>query len=268
MQSLSLQCFSNFQQLLNQEAGIILSHESRSIFEGKIRGRTVQLGVESYENYYKIITENRDELYHFFTLATNNLTRFFRNIPHFEALEKYVVPEIITSGKEKIRFWSAGCSTGEEPYTAAMVLNDCLPADVDFMIFATDISEKCLKIAEEGLYGSKDIQNVPDHLLNKYFREEGDSYRIVPEIRSRVTFEHHNLKHIDTLSKTNFDIVFCRNVMIYFDTMMKENLVKSIWNLMSSDSYLFIGHSESLFGMNTQFNYINTKYTGLYRKKL
>ena len=167
-------------------------------------------------------------------------------------------------GSKKIRIWSAGCSTGEEPYTLAMVLKEVMPADFSAEIVASDLSLKSLMIGQEGFYAAQRVQGIPEHYLNTYFEEKGGGYRIKDEIKQMVRFDYHNLKHDSGLR--DLDVVFCRNVLIYFDEAAQKAVVDRFWEALARTSYLFIGHSESLFGMKTDFEFVRTDWACIYKK--
>ncbi|GHT58996.1 hypothetical protein FACS1894109_14110 [Spirochaetia bacterium] len=198
----------------------------------------------------------------------SDLTRFFRNQAHFDALEHYVIPELMrlkkAAGDTVIKIWSAGCSTGEEPYSIAMLLSEVLPPPWTFEIIAGDISQRSLAAGKTGFYSNSRIASIPDNYLKKYFDKLEGGYRVRADIRSKIRFDHQDLKNDSALQ--NMDIVFCRNVLIYFDEEARAALAGRLWNSMAAKSFLFIGNSETLFGMDTRFEFVKTKWAALYRK--
>lgn len=260
--------FEMYRSLIYSESGITFTPTNRSILESRLKERLREKGIETAKAYYNKISVDKEELRAFLDSITTNLTRFFRNQAHFDALEKYVVPELlkIKSGgvSQVLKIWSAGCSTGEEPYTIAMLMNEILPHSWKYEIIASDLSLKCLMSAKEGFYSENRIVGIPDNYLNKYFDKVDGGYKIRPEIQSKIRFDYHNLKNDSGLQ--NMDIVFCRNVIIYFDEVAQTEVINRFWNAMAPKSFLFIGHSESLFGMNTQFEFVKTDWATLYRK--
>jgi chemotaxis protein methyltransferase CheR len=198
----------------------------------------------------------------------SNLTRFFRNQAHVDALEHFVIPELMrikqASGNTTIKIWSAGCSTGEEPYSIAILLSEILPPPWQFEIAASDISLKCLATGREGFYPDSQIVGIPDSYLKKYFDKVDGGYKVHADLMSKIQFDHHDLNNDSPLR--NVDIVFCRNVIIYFDEEARAALVNRLWDSMAAKSFLFIGNSETLFGMDTGFEFIKTKWAALYRK--
>jgi len=261
--------FEQYRSFIYNESGITFTTANRSILESRLKERLREKKIESVKSYYSIITTDKEELKGFLDSITTNLTRFFRNQPHFDALEKHVIPELINNIKKGgssnvIKIWSAGCSTGEEPYTIAMLLSEILPPLWKFEIMASDLSLKCLMFAKEGLYAESRIDGIPPNYLKKYFDKVEGGYLVKPELKSKISFDYHNLKNES--GHRNFDVVFCRNVIIYFDEIAQTAVINRFWDAMASKSFLFIGHSESLFGMNTKFEFLKTEWATLYRK--
>jgi chemotaxis protein methyltransferase CheR len=262
--------FELYRKLIYDESGITFSTTNRSILESRLKERLREKKLESLKDYFSLITRDKEELKTLLDSVTTNLTRFFRNQAHFDAIEKYVVPELIKlrgpSGERKLRFWSAGCSTGEEPYTLAMLLKDILPAGWSFEIVASDISLKCLMVGKEGFYADARVQGIPEAYLPKYFDRKPGGYQIKDELKKTTRFDYHNLKNDSGLR--NLDVVFCRNVLIYFDEAAQKASIERFWEAMAPKSFLFIGHSESLFGMNTKFEFVKTDWATFYRKNV
>jgi chemotaxis protein methyltransferase CheR len=259
--------FEQYRTLIYQESGITFTPTNRSILESRLKERLRENGMDSVKTYFAAISKDKEELKAFLDSITTNLTRFFRNQAHFDALEHFVVPELlkIKSGSPAtLKIWSAGCSTGEEPYTIAMLMNEILPPPWKFEIIASDISLKCLMTAKEGFYADSRITGVPDNYLKKYFDKVEGGYKIHTDIMSKIRFDYHNLKNDSGLR--NLDIVFCRNVIIYFDEAAQTAVINRFWDSMAAKSFLFIGHSESLFGMDTKFEFVKTEWATLYRK--
>jgi chemotaxis protein methyltransferase CheR len=260
--------FERFKTLIYNESGILFTATNRSVLEQRLRELLRENNLTSVDQYYAKATASRDELKKLLTAVTTNLTRFFRNQPHFDAFEKFVIPEIIKIKKESgnftIKIWSAGCSTGEEPYTIAMMLSEILPPPWKYDIIASDLSLKCLMTAKEGFYDKVHVVGIPDNYLKKYFDLTDDGYHAKDELKSHIRFDYHNLKN-DT-GMRGIDITFCRNVLIYFDIETQTNIVNKFYDSMNSQGFLYIGHSESLFGMKTPFSFLKTEWTTLYKK--
>jgi chemotaxis protein methyltransferase CheR len=259
--------FELYRKLVYEESGIHFSATNRSILESRLKERLRDKKLDSLSDYYHLIVKDREELKTFLDSVTTNLTRFFRNQAHFDAIEKFVVPELTKQklgSEKKLRFWSAGCSTGEEPYTIAMLLKEILPPGWSFEVVASDISLKSLMVGKEGFYADGRMQGVPELYLAKYFEKKPGGYQIRADLKKSVRFDYHNLKNDSGLR--NLDIVFCRNVLIYFDEVAQKAAVERFWEAMSSKGFLFIGHSESLFGMNTRFEFVKTDWACFYKK--
>jgi chemotaxis protein methyltransferase CheR len=260
--------FGLYRTLIYNESGIHFTSTNRSILESRLKERLREKSIDSVKTYFSMISKDKEELKKFLDSITTNLTRFFRNQAHFDALEHFVVPELLKvkkgSPSTTLKIWSAGCSTGEEPYTIAMLMQEVLPPYWKYEIVASDISLKCLMTAKEGFYTESRISGIPNAYLKKYFDKVEGGYKIRGDIMSKIRFDYHNLKNDSGLR--NLDIVFCRNVIIYFDETAQNAVINRFWDSMASKSFLFIGHSESLFGMNTKFEFVKTQWATFYRK--
>jgi chemotaxis protein methyltransferase CheR len=260
--------FDLYKALIYKESGITFTPTNRSILESRLKEQLRTLGISSVRAHYDRISTNKEDLKKFLDSITTNLTRFFRNQAHFDALEHYVIPELIKikqgSGGSTIKIWSAGCSTGEEPYTIAMLLSEILPAPWKYEILASDISLKCLMTAKEGFYAESRVVGVPDRYLKRYFEKVEGGYQVHADLKSRIRFDYHNLAN--NSGQRNVDLVFCRNVIIYFDEAAQTAVINRFWDSMAAKSFLFIGHSESLFGMKTKFEFVKTEWATFYRK--
>jgi chemotaxis protein methyltransferase CheR len=259
--------FEQYRALIYSESGITFTSTNRSILESRLKERLRENGMDSVKTYFTAISKDKEELKAFLDSVTTNLTRFFRNQAHFDALEHFVVPELLkikAGSSTTLKIWSAGCSTGEEPYTIAMLMSEILPPPWKYEIVASDLSLKCLMTAKEGFYSDGRITGVPGNYLKKYFEKVEGGYKIRGDIMSNIRFDYHNLKNDSGLR--NLDLVFCRNVIIYFDEAAQAAVINRFWDSMASKSFLFIGHSESLFGMDTKFEFVKTEWATLYRK--
>ncbi|MDR3303492.1 MAG: protein-glutamate O-methyltransferase CheR [Treponema sp.] len=259
--------FEQYRVLIYNESGIHFTPTNRPILESRLRERLRDKQVDSVRTYLSTISKDKTEFRDFLDSITTNLTRFFRNQGHFDALEKFVIPELLKmkgSFNNTLHIWCAGCSTGEEPYSIAMLLSEKLPQPWRFEIVASDISLKCLMTAKEGFYADSRIVGIPDAYLAKYCEKVTGGYKMKPTLMSHIRFDYHNLKNDS--GHRNLDLVFCRNVIIYFDEIAQTEVINRFWNSMGAKSFLFIGHSESLFGMDTKFEFVKTEWATLYRK--
>lgn len=267
---LSDQQFKQFRDIIYNESGIHFSESNRTILESRLKERLRKTKIEDVGEYHSFIKKDKEELKTLLDTVTTNLTRFFRNTLHFQTLENYVIPDLIQhkkkNGNKSIRVWSAGCSTGEEPYSIAMVLKDKVPPDFRAEVVASDLSLKSLMTAKEGFYPENKVNGVPEKYLKRFFEPKNDGYQVKDEIKKMASFDYHNLK-FDS-GRTNLDIIFCRNVIIYFDEAAQKSVIDKFYNALNNHSYLFIGHSESLFGMDTKFEFHKTDWAVVYRKLL
>jgi chemotaxis protein methyltransferase CheR len=197
---------------------------------------------------------------------STNLTEFFREAAHFDFLAEKALPALLEKKRKKrekkIRIWSAGCSTGEEPYSISMILAECIEqlGEWDIKILATDLSTRVLKKAMQGVYAKDRLKGIPLQMLNAYF-EKGvhnfkDHYRVKDFLRNMIVFRRLNLIDGAFPFKGQFDFIFCRNVMIYFHKQTQAELVSKFYQHLAPDGYLFLGHSESLAGTETRFRYV------------
>jgi len=262
--------FEKMKSLIYEKSGIHFSEINRPILESRLKERLKLANLETVDAYYKLITGNEEEMKILLDAVTTNLTRFFRNTGQIDAFEHYIIPELVAYKKKKsnftIKIWSAGCSTGEEPYTLAMVLAETLPKEFTVSITASDLSLKSLMTAKTGFYPETRIAGIPDNYLAKYFVKTNDGYQIVEKLQKMIKFDYHNLKFDSGLK--DLDLILCRNVIIYFDEAAQESVINKFWNSLSNHAYLIIGHSESLFGMKTQFQFQKTEWSTFYTKML
>jgi len=262
--------FDMFRKVIYDESGITFSATNRSILDSRLKEKLREKQLASVQEYYRLIMSNKEEMKIMLDSVTTNLTRFFRNQPHFDALVNYVIPHIIErkkkTGDTTIKIWSAGCSTGEEPYTIAMILADILPPGFKFQITASDISLKSLMVGQQGFYPESRIVGIPQKYLDRFFTKNEKGYQVKSDLMAKIKFDYHNLRN-DSGAR-NLDVVFCRNVLIYFDEAAQKSTIDRFWDSMGPQSYLFIGHSESLFGMDTKFEFLKTDWACLYQKNV
>lgn len=263
--------FTKFQQFIREVSGISYTEENAKILESRLRWQMLKEKVSSYEEYLAYLKRDPIAKDEFVSSVTTTLTHFFRNQAHFTTLEKVVLPILLmVKRKEKlpIRVWSAGCSTGEEPYSIAMLFKECCPPEQKFEITATDINGTVLQTAEEGTYKKERIANIEER-YKKYFQqsEDGHLVEVAQEIKDYVNFDYFNLH--DELDKEHyFDLIFCRNVLIYFDKAGIQDVVRKFYQASSSPAFLFIGHSETLSELDTKYTFYNTDFGHVYTKDL
>lgn len=263
--------FKLFAQLIYDESGIAIKETKREYLQSRLQKRLQANGCQSFYRYYKLVTDReqgRRELIHLVDSLTINETSFFRNRPQFEILEKIVMPELKKKkfGNFRLRFWSAGCSRGHEPYSIAMsVLNNLdFPDAWDVKIIASDISLRALEAAQKGVYSEHEVTNVAPQYLEAYFERNNGHYQIKPIVKKLVVFDYHNLKHENGLS--GLDAIFCRNVMIYFDREEQKRLIQKFHKSLADGGYLFLGHTESIQGLSEGFRFIYHNKGAVYQK--
>ena len=260
--------FERFRSLIYDESGIHFSESNRTILESRLKERLRRAGLETIADYYAHVRSNDEELKVLLDAVTTNLTRFFRNTAHWETFENYVVPDLIERKRQRgnttVHIWSAGCSTGEEPYTIAMEMRELLPPGFSAEILASDLSLKSVLTAQQGFYAESRVTGIPEQYLQKYFDRTEGGYQAKDTLKQLIKFDYHNLKNDS--GRRNLDVVFCRNVLIYFDETAQKAVVDRFFEAMAPHSFLFIGHSESLFGMETNFTFLKTDWACIYAK--
>lgn len=254
--------FESFRTLIYEESGISLDQRKQSLLESRLSKRVRELGLETFSQYYDRVTGDptREEFTRMLDLISTNKTDFFREPNHFQFLRERILPELHDA--KRLRIWSSACSTGEEPYTIAMTLFEGVqnPAQWDFQILASDLSTRVLAKAAAGVYDQDRFRDVPPDLLRRHFlRGRGasaGSFKVKPHLASMIRFRRLNLMDEHFPIKNPLDLIFCRNVMIYFDRPTQETLVNKFHWYLKPGGHLFIGHSESLQWVNHPFTLV------------
>ncbi|GAA3150163.1 protein-glutamate O-methyltransferase [Planomonospora alba] len=250
--------FGYISELLHRHTGIRLTPGKEAMVANRLDRRLRQLGMGSYSEYIRLLErpDQEAEVGYVVDRLTTNETFFFREAPHFGFLRDTVVPS--HRGHRPLRLWSAASSTGEEAYTAAMVLADAAPA-TPWEIVGTDVSSRVVAVARRGVYPIAAAERIPRPLLRKYCRKGRDDYAglmaIAPELRAKVTFLHANLM-TDLRSLGRFDVILLRNVMIYFEAPTKHELVARVQEMLHPGGHLIVGHSESLSGITSRLRMV------------
>ncbi|MCK4389078.1 MAG: protein-glutamate O-methyltransferase CheR [Desulfobacterales bacterium] len=261
--------FGRFSALVYEKCGINLQDGKKELVRARLGKRLREGGFEDFRAYYKFLTEdeNGDELVRMLDAISTNLTSFFREEKHFDFLKETVFPSYLETGLQRLRFWSAGCSSGEEPYSLAMWLLEHFAqrSYFDMKILATDISTKVLANAQRGVYPGDRVAKIPEFLLRKHFQRgygrQGGYFRVKPALRDVVEFKRFNLMEPFPFKEV-FNLILCRNVMIYFDKKTQQGLINKFHESLVDGGYLFIGHSESLTGFGHRFKYIKPSVYG------
>jgi chemotaxis protein methyltransferase CheR len=273
IEPLSEETFTLFRSLIYAKTGINMRETKQILLSNRLRKRIVELRLSGYSEYYSYLMSERGgkrELARFIDAVSTNETYFYRESNHFSVLENSILSELIAR-RPMVRIWSAGCSTGEEAYTLRMVFQagkgHLWPAESQAEIIATDISHEVIARAREGIYGERSLRSLPEHMRLRYFERRGDgNWRVSQELRQGVEFRVHNLLQEEPPER-HFELIFCRNVMIYFDKATQRRLVDERFaEVLDAQGYLCIGHSESLTGTSRRFRYVRGLKAPVYRK--
>jgi chemotaxis protein methyltransferase CheR len=245
--------FRTIAATLHAAAGIALPESKATLVYSRLAKRLRALGLESFREYCKLVTgaEGLDERQQMIVALTTNVTRFFREPHHFDHLKEKVLPPLLASAKRggSVRIWSAACSNGQEPYSIALTVLSLMPdaPDYDIKILATDIDTQMLAEARAGIYSSQIVAAVPGELRARWFERDGDNFRVSEPVRRLVTFNELNLIG-DWPMRRQFQAIFCRNVVIYFEEETQAKVFSRFLPLMGPDARLYIGHSERVCG--------------------
>lgn len=256
--------FLQLRDFVYNKCGIYIAENRKYLLENRLINRIRALNLKTYGEYYHYLqydSGGKAELNRLFEVITTNETSFFRNPPQLQVFRDHVLKETLDNlrkkGQKKLRIWSAGCSTGEEPYTIAIILLELLKTEIrswDIRITANDLSEAVLSAARKGYYNEYSLRTTPKELIPKYFIKDEDKYRIKPEVKSLVSFGQINLSDKLMLRRVERShIVFCRNVIIYFDDAVKKTVINAFYDNLLPGGFLLIGHSESLHNITRAF---------------
>jgi chemotaxis protein methyltransferase CheR len=263
--------------LIYNTAGIYQADNKLQVLEDRCRRRMKALGVPRLRDYYGCLTVNsmrQAEMISLLNEITIGETYFFRNRPQLDTIREIVLPAIIEAklkmGQTRLRIWSAGCSTGEEPFTISMMLLDEVQGQLKGWTtetLATDLNERAIAHAKAGCYGDYSTRNLEPDFRNKYFRIDGDKLQIKPEVKANVIFSRLNLLDDSRmLFAQNIDLILCCNVLIYFDTISKRRVIQHFYRTLLPHGYLFLGHSESLYGVDEDFRLVHMPSATAYVK--
>ncbi len=278
IQTMSESTFKALRDHIYTMTGIYFQDNKKYLLESRISKRLQMLKINEYEEYLQFLkfgVRKDEEKKFLYDAITINETYFFRNEPQFEIFEKTLIPEIIkvkgTNGRSKIRVWSAASSSGEEAHTIAMLFLEKIRPKyptLELEVMGTDISPSVLETARRGVYREYSVRNMPKLYLDKYFHKEDGKFIVKDDVRRFVRFDHLNLyDQVKMKTMVNFDITFCCNVLIYFDTKSKVQVVSNLYNSLNRGGFLFIGYAESLHGISTAFKIINFPKAIAYKKE-
>lgn len=269
--------FRLIREFVIEEFGLVLEETRAGYISSRLLPHLKELGLESFQDYYTCLrfsARSSAERQKFVSIITNNETYFFREEAQLQIVAEHIIPQLKAKkqlgGQRKIRIYSAGCSSGEEAYTLAMVLLESgqLLWDWDLLVTGLDIDPEMITRAKEGIYSGRAFQSTPQHYLDKYFSRSGESYKVKESLRSITRFEERNLLQLEPLLATErADIIFCRNVFIYFNDETIRKIVDSFAELLQPEGYLFLGHSESLSRITSRYEPIRHPGAIVYRKR-
>jgi len=254
--------FELFRHLVKKHIGVSFVHTKKVTLQRKLASRINSLGLESYSEYYRYLLQDKEggwELRRLINTITVDQTAFFRHPKQFELLISVVLPHLATRNNttKKLRIWSAGCATGQEAYSIAMVVNEMFDHTWDIRILASDVDTDALKIAYRSIYPKECVQQVPMEYLNRYFTKgtgkNSGFFLVRKALRKKLLFRRLNFVDFGFPFKSPVDIIFCRNVMIYFDTEVKKRLIDNFFHILEQDGFLCLGASESLIGVDDRF---------------
>ena len=269
--------FRQLRDFIYSQCGIFIGENRKYLIENRLAIRIKELNLTSYSEYYNFLRfdpNKRAELSKLFEVVTTNETSFYRNPPQLQIFQEVVLRETIETLRQnrqkKLRIWSAGCSTGEEPYTIAIIIHELLRQEVlawDIKITANDLSEAVLASARRAVYTEYALRTTPKEIIAKYFIKENNNYKLDTKVKHLVSFGQINLNDKLQLARVERShIVFCRNVIIYFDDDMKRRVINAFYDNLLPGGSLLIGHSESLHNISRAFKPEHHKGTIVYRK--
>lgn len=276
--AISLQAFNDWRDFIYSLCGIYFQDNKKYLLESRLMKRMNFLNISTYEEYYNYVRYNParfTELKYLYEVITINETFFFRNQPQLDALISTVLPPILEEkrkqGKNKIKIWSAASSSGEEAYSVSIMINEFIKPkypEFEFEIIGTDISQAMVDTAKKGIYREYSIRNTPPYYLKKYFKTDGTIFEVDEKIKKGVSFRILNL-YDDLAMKgmINFDVIFCANVLIYFDLKSKIKVISHLYNSLYKGGSLFIGYSETLHGVSKAFKLVSFPKTIGYKKE-
>jgi len=253
--TLTMDLYQRFVELIYKKTGIWFEPTKRYFVDKRLDRRIAELGLANYQEYYQLLkfSNNQKEIQNLINDLTVNETYFFRDFPQLQGFAEEVLLQVVKdklkTGNRKIKLWSAGCSTGEEPYTLAIILLEMLPDPEKWTIelLATDINTTVLETARKGAYSSRSVKDVPPEYLKRYFTQRRDSYLLHLQVRQMVSFKLVNLMEQHEMgNKLEYDFIFCRNVLIYFDPVSRLKVLDCFYHSLKSGGFIYLGHSESV----------------------
>jgi chemotaxis protein methyltransferase CheR len=271
MTQLTLEQFWRLRDYIYQKTGIYFSDTKLYYVERRMHERIEKMGIHDFAEYYNYLRfeSGGTELQAFIEALTVNETYFFREFSQLKCLAEEVLPDLVKRGGQTLHIWSAGCSTGEEAYTLAIILNEMLSASqlAKCKIIASDIDNRVLAFAKRGIYGERSFKHIPTPYLQRYFKPVGLEYRVGEKLREIVEFRQLNLIDADQMALVHeIDVIFCRNVLIYFDDNSRRKVSLDFYEALKTGGYIFLGHSESMSRITSVFQLRKFQHAIIYQK--
>lgn len=267
--------FRLFRDLIYSHCGLFFDNDTKYLLEKRLARRLPLHQLKGFKEYYHLLKYDRkkdQEISDLMDVLTTNETYFFREVFQLKALTEEILPDIKAEkerkGDKTLRIWSAGCSTGEEPYTIAMLILEMNAfRDWRVEIIGTDISNRVLQHSRKAVYGKSSFRTTEEHYIRRFFQEQENGFKVNDEVRELVTISHLNLFDQNRLALLGkMDVIFCRNVIIYFDQAAKKKIIESFYRMLHNGGYLLLGHSESLMNISTAFALRHLKNDMVYQK--
>ncbi len=272
---LSNEAFGLLRDIIYAKSGMFFPESKKYLLEKRLVKRLEEKNLKTFEDYYYFLTydpEKNKELYKLINCVVTNETSFFRDVMQLDSFTKGVIPKLVqektNAGKRNLKLWSAACSTGEEPFTLGMMLLEELNGrGFSVEILGSDISDHVLKSAEAATYEKYTLRNTPEQYLRRYFNNNGDSYTVAKKVQDLVKYRKINLiDSVETRAVREIDVIFCRNVLIYFDDSSKRKAVNHLYDSLAKGGYLFLGFSETLHTVTRLFRPVSFERTVVYQK--
>ncbi|WP_316900994.1 protein-glutamate O-methyltransferase CheR [Pseudodesulfovibrio indicus] len=269
--------FVNLRDFIYAECGIYIADNRKYLLENRLGNRIKKLNLKNFDEYYNLLRfdpAKGAEMKKLFEVITTNETSFYRNPPQLKVFQEEVLTDVLDSCRRKgrkLRIWSAGCSTGEEPYTISIIIHEMLKAELpnwDIRITANDLSERVLESARRGVYNDYTLRTTPEEIVGRYFDVDNGQNKIRQEVKRLVSYGQINLRdRVQVKRVERSQVVFCRNVIIYFDDEMKKRVINAFYDNLLPGGYLIIGHSESLHNITRAFKPIHYPGAIIYQKE-